>query len=336
MKDIPEIKKNGRRDMPRSRTAGKILALGFAFPILLLSGISRVEGGDVKISGYGQFRYTQSDSTIDGFTVKRLRAGLSGDILKNIRFKFQFETTKVPILLDAQVDIGLYPWLTLRIGQFKVPFSVENLISASDQDTINLSQPVEALCPGRDIGASGRDIGAALMANFSFIEGTFSLVNGSGINRADANDHKDVVGRIVVKPADFLRIGASLYDGETFLVPTYEPVQRGRTGLEVLLVDPSFSLRGEYISATDDTVKSDGWYVQGGYFLLPEKLQSIVKYDTLDRNKDISSNKSRRWTLGLNWFIAGKTKLQVNYEVEKREGAKTSSRAVLAQFQAAF
>ena len=52
------------------------------------------------------------------------------------------DALKIPILLEANIDFSLSPNAYFRIGQFKVPFSQENLTSSSDLDTVNRSQPV--------------------------------------------------------------------------------------------------------------------------------------------------------------------------------------------------
>ena len=96
---------------------------------------------------------------VDNFSVRRSRLTLSGDIMKNMHYKLQIDIAKTPTLLDASVDYEFSKAFQLRVGQFMVPFSLENVTGTSDVDMINRSQPEEKLVPGRDNSAQGRDVG---------------------------------------------------------------------------------------------------------------------------------------------------------------------------------
>jgi phosphate-selective porin len=291
-----------------------------------------------KLNGFAQVQYIHWDQGVDSFSVRRARLILGGDIIKNLRFKLQIDAGKSPILLDANLDWSFSPYLSLRAGQFKIPFSQENLASSSDLDTINRSQVEEKLTPGRDIGSQGRDIGVMAFGKWSLLEYQVGFFNGSGINKADTNDQKDFGGRLIVHPIKSLSIGGALYDGRyrpDSESPTVIRDNIHRTGLEVAFIQSALSVKGEYIFSKDDLMSRNGWYVQGGYFFLPKELQGIVRFDTYDKNRDQDLDRSDRFTLGLSWFFADKTKLQVNYEHFKIQSG-SSNWALLAQFQAYF
>ena len=293
-------------------------------------------GKALKFSGYAQFLSTIQNEGLDGFLVRRMRLSLSGEILKNVRFKLQVDAMKSPILLDASVELFLHEAATLRFGQFKIPFGIEMLTSSGDLDTINRSQPVNNLAPGLDIGASGRDIGAVIFGRTSILEYTVGVFNGAGINKADTNDEKDWAGRLAVHPTSFLTLGASLYDGKYSPSISVPSGKRDRAGLDLAVLTGSVSLKGEYIRASDETTLKKGWYLQGGYFLLPKKLQGIVKADSYSWNTKEDLDRNDLWTFGLNWFFAERTKLQLNLEITRDTSGKTTNTAFLAQFQAGF
>ncbi len=329
----------------KARKSGKN-RLSFIFSLLVLAGIS-VAGENkgekpgapekfMKFSGFTQVNYTYWEQGIDGFRIRRARVIAKGDVFKNINYKLQVETLKSPVLLEAMVDFAFKPYLALRIGQFKVPFSLENLTSSSSLDTINRSQTVEKLCPGRDTGALGRDIGAMLSGKFSSVEYSLALLNGSGINKADVNEKKDIGGRIVFHPWNFLQVGAAFYAGFHSPDLGMAPIKKEKAGLEVFFDRSPFSVKGEYIFGKDDQTAKRGWYVQAGYFLIPNKLQSLVKYDSYDKNREIAGDRSDLMTLGLNYFFTENTKFQINYELYRDESGNRSNSALLAQFQAGF
>lgn len=292
----------------------------------------------LELSGYTQVRYTHTDEdiNINEFRIRRARAGLKGEILKRINYILQIDAAKSPVLLDAKVEITFSPYAKLTFGQFKVPFGLENLTSSSALDTINRSQTVENFCPGRDIRAQGRDIGVSLSGKFSRIEYNLGVFNGEGSNRTDTNEKKDLVARLGFHLFDFLTLSLSHYQGKSTLFGGDSVVDRDRTGIDIFLAHEQISVKGEYISARDYQTDKYGWYIQGGYFLVPDRVQAIVKYDSYDLNMDIQGDRNDVITLGLNWFFSKKTKLQINYEHHKDVLPGTSENVILTQFQAGF
>jgi phosphate-selective porin OprO/OprP len=292
--------------------------------------------GSLKLGGFAQFLAASWDPGVDTFSLRRARLSLAGEIVKNLRFKIAADLVKSPALLDALVEFEPSKAAGLRFGQFLVPFSLESVTSTADIDMVNRSTVVEALAPGRDNGASGRDVGAVLFGRYSIAEYTLGFVNGAGINKADTNGYKDFSGRLVLRPFTFLAVGGSLYRGKQTVDPASPLVARDREGLEAVLGYKGLSLKGEYIHARDDLVSKAGWYAQAGFFALPGRLQALLRYDSLDLNRAVPDDGTRVLAVGVNWYIVGKTKLQLNYEIHGLEGGGREKSGILAQFQAAF
>ncbi|OGD22192.1 MAG: hypothetical protein A2W03_00485, partial [Candidatus Aminicenantes bacterium RBG_16_63_16] len=233
-------------------------------------------------------------------------------------------------------DYQFKPYLGLRVGQYYVPFSLESTTSDADLDAINRPQVVNALAPGRDIGAQGRDIGAMLTGKYSVFEYYAGVFNGAGINRLDTNKNKDVAARIIVRPVKNLAVGGSLYGGRYSSAQGIPAVTRNRAGLEAVLTLAAFGLKGEFISADDAVVSRSGWYLQGTYDFLPKKLQAVARWDTYDADRDIAGNRLDLLLLGGTWFVWERTKLMVNYSIHRGEGRGTTNQSLAVQFQAAF
>jgi len=290
----------------------------------------------LKLSGYVQVLGVDWNKDVDSFSLRRARLSLAGDVIKNLKFKVQLDFVKSPSLLDAIVEYEPSKAAGLRVGQFTVPFSLENVTPTPDVDTVNRSLVEESLAPGRDNSASGRDVGIAVYGTWSFLEYTAGLFNGAGINKSDTNDHKDFSGRVVVHPFKFLALGGSLYRGKQSASSTAPLVTRNKEGLEAAFLLSGFSLKSEYIHARDGAVSKSGAYIQAGYFVVPGKWQGILKYDTLDGDRSVAGDGKRMITLGVNWIIAGRTRLQLNYEIHRLEGGGTEKSGILAQLQTAF
>ena len=289
-----------------------------------------------RLSGYTQFLYNYWDKGTDSFSIPRARLTLSGELLKNVRFRIQIDGVKSPALLDANVDFLFNPAYGLRIGQYYVPMSLENNTSDSEMDTILRSQVVNSLAPSRDLGSQGRDIGAMFIGRYSIAEYYLGVFNGAGINKLDTNKAKDLGARLILHPLESLAIGGSFYKGRNNPVQNGPDLTRDRVALEASWMPGSFSLKGEFISAKDDITSKSGWYLQGGYFVLPKKLQAIVKWDSYDKDRDASADRTDLFTLGVNWFLWEKTKLMANYTLYRKEGEGTTNQAISVQFQAAF
>jgi phosphate-selective porin len=290
----------------------------------------------LQISGYAQFLYTYWEDGIDTFSIPRARLGLSGELLKNVRFRIQIDGVKSPALIDAEFDVLFKPYLGLRLGQFYVPFSRENTTSDRDMDTILRSLAVISLAPSRDIGSQGRDIGAMVMGKYSIVEYFAGVFNGSGINKLDTNRKKDLSARLILRPTDYLAVGGSLYAGRHSPTQGTPAVTRDRTGLEAVFASGQFSFKSEFIFGKDDQISKSGWYLQGGYYFLPQRLQAILKWDTYDKDTDAIDDRADLLTIGVNWFLLDKTKLMLNYGLYRKEGEGTTNQAVSIQFQAGF
>lgn len=290
----------------------------------------------VKLSGYTQIQFNHLEIGNDTFTIRRTRVALTGEASRRIKFKFQTDIARTPILLDANIDLVWSGVLNLRVGQFQVPFSMENLTASSNLDTINRSRPEETLVPSRDNKALGRDIGAMLFGSTGILEYALGIFNGPGINQRDNDDHKDLAARLVLRPAGFLHVGVSYYDGKRPLTAGGALVDRDRLGFECIIRHGGLSLKGEYISAWDDDVRRNGWYVQGVYDILPGKAQTVLKFDVLDDVGGLPGRSTSLWTAGVNVVLADKAKFQLNYEYYRGVNGGRDNSAVLAFLQAGF
>jgi len=310
----------------------------------------------VKISGYTQIRYTdaQGANTPSTFEARRVRLTLSGDATPDVDYltmvdlsgarkavtdnSFKTALFGKPVLLDAAVGVKIPANNKITLGQFKVPFGLENLTSDANLDTINRSQVTETLVPGRDNGSQGRDVGVQFGGSrpvkSAQVEYTFAVFNGAGINTGDDNDHKDLAARVAVKPGiDGLSFGLSHYAGAS---GTTEAA-RNRTGGEVQYLVGPWKLQGEYIKGKDGAITKHGWYALAVRTLKPT-LQLVARYDQLDPDSTKNTDAVNSLTGGLTWLLSkdGVTRFQLNYVAQHEQGTQVENNQVLAQFQTGF
>jgi phosphate-selective porin len=308
-----------------------------------------VAGKPIKISGYTQLRYQslEEKGKNDSFDIRRARLDIKGDLSEGFDYRFQGDFAGSSAkLLDATFGYKVNPYLKLTAGQFKIPFSQENLTSSPKLETINRSQVVEALVArSKDVigNQNGRDIGVQASGSFLQTDDRYlfdyavGVFDGAGINASDNNDRKDFAGRIVVHPIQGLDIGGSFYTGDDRWGKNSTSNQtRDRVGIECAYVYKSLNLKGEYIRGKDGSTKKDGWYLQSGYYIIPNKVQGVLKYDTFDPDRETDNDKTNVSTLGLNWYVNKWAFLQVDYEFKDEQGTKVDNDVFSTQLTLQF
>jgi phosphate-selective porin len=90
-------------------------------------------------------------------------------------------------------------------------------------------------------------------------------------------------------------------------------------GLDSIMKYRGFSLQGEYhLRRLDrrgfnrDT--ANGFFVQGGYFPVPKRLEIVARYAQFDPDVNVSENFKKEFALGTNWYFSKNHhhKLQAN------------------------
>lgn len=304
-------------------------------------------GKALQLSGYTQFRYQafQENSKIDGADLRRVRLDLKGVITPDWDYRLQVDFAGTPKILDGYINYTLDDYLKITAGQLKIPFSSENQISDDKSESIERSQVVEALVArSTDVigNQNGRDIGLQFSGSLFKNNGQYFLdyyagvFNGQGINASDKNKQKDFSGRVVLHPIRGLDLGGSYYNGfDNFGSPAGN-YARTRYGAELKLAIDYLSISSEYIYGSDNNVNRDGWYALIGYYVIPKKLQPILKLDSYNPNKDQSGLVTTAYTIGANYFFNDWTKLQVNYTIKREETIQIDNDVFAAQLQIGF
>jgi phosphate-selective porin OprO/OprP len=315
----------------------------------------------IKLAGYGQIRYQVNEinanpdsktgvSKSDGYDIRRAYLDLQGDLSPYWSYRMQVDfATSSPKLIDLYTDVKLFDYLNFTIGQQLVPFSIDNLTSNTKGDFIERSQVVDAVVlRGTDLvgNQNGRDIGWVASGSLLKLNGKYlfdyraGIFNGQAINTADNNENKDFIGRIVLHPIAGLDLGVSYIKGKgnaklgTATLPSN--FDRQRIGYELNYVLKQFSLRGEYISSEDDVLKRNGYYIQTGYYILPQALQAVARYDVYDKDADVADNITTNYTLGLNYAFNSFVRLQGSYTFREEEGTKINNNLTALQLQLVF
>ena len=311
------------------------------------------EAFDADLTGPGK---GVADGTVASFQVSRARLFLGGTVYRKwLRWAIQLapgesSTEGVGRVKDAWLQVGRDN-LNLRTGQLKVPFSLQELIPDFYQGFIERSLAVLAFSVGRDIGLSGSSTFADRKATLQ--AGVF---NGSGEGRLHQTKGMLYAVRGAFEPLGEVKMYENSFDpaepARVHLGAGYhwgEP-SRGRIatgqfqdtnrqaglGLEAMarggravFYSEVFFERNDILAETGTgETHARGFYVQGGWLFLAQRLQGSLRYSLVDPNTAVSEDLSQETRAALQWAFAGhRLKLQADAGILRFE-PKASGRSL--------
>jgi phosphate-selective porin OprO/OprP len=177
-------------------------------------------------------------SQSDTATIDRARLSLDATIYKYWRLRLEDDFSSSSGLRDAYLAFNYMPELNVQIGQYKVPFSYEELLSKRYIDFVERAAVVTATVnPSRDIGVML--YGTAF---HKLLQYQVAGMNGTGQNSTDNNSDKDIVARVVVHP--FINADREVVRGVNFgggMTWGRESVQSTKQGSTTTLVPNSIA-----------------------------------------------------------------------------------------------
>ena len=233
-----------------------------------------VKGQDISFSGYamGQYQWDakEGDET-NQFNLRLARVTVKGHILNDFLWLVQGQingntstVSSSPRLVDYYVEWQKLPFLKVKFGQFKRPFTFENPMNPIDQGFYSYGQAVLKLAGFSDRNGehsgNGRDQGLQLQGDLlpdgtgrHWLHYQVGVFNGQGINVGDADNQKDLIGGLWVMPAAGLRVGAFGWRGSYSRKGT--KLKRNR-----------YALSAEYVTESDYTFRSEYLHSKGRAF----------------------------------------------------------------------
>nr|WP_298411449.1 OprO/OprP family phosphate-selective porin [uncultured Halomonas sp.] len=323
---------------------------------VLLAFSAHADGFEISPEGKLHLDYaTQREDRAnldDDFQIRRARFGMKGGH-GDWRFKLDYEFTDDGELKDAYLGYEGFRAGNISVGQLKVPFGLEQQISADDISFIERSLATEALMLSRRTGIG-----------FSQADKRYSVSAMAFGPQIDENDGYGAAIRttfapILEKDRRLLHVGlaaATEYPkgttslgtqpesrpGSTQLVDTdtIGDVDRiDRLGLEASWQRGPVSAQAEWIRADlrrdsgQPDVDVDGWYLSGSWFVTgetrpyeqgvfksvePERSigawELVARYSDIDLNdRDIEGGSEYNLTLGVNWYLNSDLRLMLDY-----------------------
>lgn len=296
------------------------------------------------------------------FRIRRMRVKFDGWIYtKDLTYELQWDLadTSGNQLQDANLDYdftGGKRFFRLKAGQFKAPFSQQQLTSSGNQQLVDRSILDGVFVPGRQLGLQvWGQLGP--QAYPDFVDWRFGVFNGNGrTSTANDNDEFQYVGRVMISPwgsAGYSESNLEAYDLRVSFAGEYnnndtivQPATGARTGTDVetfgagvvLKAFKALFLHGQYYSGESETAagvetKRDGWLIQGGWLLTP-KFEIAGRFAQLDPNTDMDNNDQTEWRGGISWYMNRHNwKLQADYGETKNEAAAVTTNRRLKEIR---
>lgn len=329
---------------------------------LSLGGLIQTQG---EFGDAGDSRFPRDNR----FLLRRARLNAQGSFAEGFEFRVELDLGGTGTALRAQMTDGYglwsrHPGLNIRAGQFKTPFGYEQLVGDPFLFTIERALANDRLTLGRQVGVQVS--GSQWQKRFSYAVGLF---NGNGVNNG-ANDGEDFlyVARLTGIPAqgkiggrEFKwSAGAGAYtskDGGVALgglgfdsvtggaVDNTLVGKRKGLGLDTQVHLGSFDLWVEYLNGTfeaDNLVPTDkltaaGGYAQLSYFVRPQRLQAVVKYETFDPNTGQDNDDTSTLLIGVNEYLKGDDlKLQLDLQHSDASGLSDGENKIFTRLQVVF
>lgn len=333
-----------------------------SLPIIASAGATvETPHGTFSLNACIQGRYTHyfEEGQLDAFNIQNAFLQFGGEFLDGYFHGFLNINVaqRENYLLDAFMDAYLIKdTLFLRLGQYRVPFGMEMMMSSSKLFFIERSLVNNAIVPNRDMGLTGTYKTTFPNPNM-WLEFDAGVFNGAGRNTLDNNDEKDFAVSVSANPFPVdlfsgfeLRfnyyLGSEDYDGDGN-VDEKRKLLGGGAGFD----HPIFFFQGEYMQGKYEEAhlhpnpfeqraeETFGYYAYAGFrwnfdkFRI-ETIEPVVRYQLYEPDKSTDDDRSTVVTGGVNLYFDGHyAKLMLNYDHVMEEGTAVENDVFTAQMQ---
>lgn len=262
-------------------------------------------------------------------------------------------TTGLATLEDYYIDWVPVSWFGVKLGQFKVPFLMQELTSSGKQQFVDRSLSTGFFNLGRDLGVTIH----GKIGERGLLYDLFAM-NGDGINQVNRNQslmlgsrvEYPILGTYVASESDTdhsedpnLGIGAALAYNELG-----SAIQGGTIAAGIKTLNGTLDLGYKYkgwslqgagmVTRALDTAKLTNWGYNGqvGWFFVPKKLEVAGRAGTTVFSNATANQ--HEYAVALNYFVAGHgIKLQTDYAlVMNSRGLNLNDHRFRTQMQVIF
>jgi len=295
----------------------------------------------------------------DRFFFRRARVYVAGSFTEDIDFKAELDLQGNTLSAGTgqlargnEIYIGWhrYPLASFRFGQLKAAYGSEQLASDTKVPTVERFQANDRLTDSRQLAVSVAGESPDRMFTYLAV-----VADGNGVN-VSANDNSKFQKSARVTFTPLAAKGQKLVFGVNGLWADDANVTKAGLGFagntftgrrDAWGVDADWTvgalelstelLREHFAPAGAAAFDATGWHATAAYFVVPAKLQAVVRREAFDPTTMLAGNTATSWTFGLNYFLRGDDlKLMVDYVIGRVPGATDDGGRLLTRMQVVF
>jgi len=315
----------------------------------------------LTLFGYAQTGYTYKHAnhqSTNAFDITRIIFMANAELTEQLSFFIMYDAAASK-LHEYYGQYAFSPALKVRVGQFKQPYTLENIYPPTILDNISFNNSVLYMTGIATDPAVGnhvaRDAGVMLTGDLLPKDGRpqlnyqLGVFNGTGMNVKENNNQKSVIGMLNYMPISTLlfstsfALGTSRAESGKYADPeTGENIikaganyHRNRYALGAEWKGKPLYFRSEYMWGSDAGVKMQGFYTDFEFHVVPKKVDLIADFDYLNKTSSNPDTAIRTLTLGAQYWVYKQCRIASQFvHTNPKQGAKTN--AWITQFQVAF
>ncbi len=296
-------------------------------------GMKTADGNySLNMGARAQFRYTFKDrdedfdqSDLQDVNLRRARFGFGGNMYnKDLHYCVEFDADKFNAALrDFYVYWTPCEWLNTKVGYFKVPFNRQRVTSAFKMDFQDRSIASEVFDQDRDTGFDiyGKPFDGYVEYHAAVFQGAGEKFSGldntdnelmyvlgvryNPFGSYDYYDETDIKYSEKIKATLGAAVTLNAKKQDVKLVDTNSVVGTVDLGVKYKGIswNNEYYVRQDDPELTGDTIDSDGFFTQIGYFVIRKKLELATRYSMVDPNKDLSGDLQKEYSFGINYYF---------------------------------
>ena len=322
----------------------------------------------LTLFGYAQTQFDMTKigpETKNSFSMTRIILMANAELTRKLSFFLMIDAASTQAskhLHEYYAQYAFMPELKVRVGQFKTPYTLENIISPTMLGTVNLNEgtrymagiagdPLYGNYVGRDVGAMVTGDAVKARDGHYYLNYSVGLFNGAGMNLRDNNKHKDVAAMLNVLPTKNITLSGSFIIGKgnaqaddmfgTIVQGTDYTRNRWSVGAEVKW--KPLRLRTEYMAGKNGDIKNRAFYAEL-WCRLFRNFDIVLDYDYLDKNTALSKDareampswtRTNNYLVGLQYWVYKACRISTQYIFSDRN-IGPDTKMWLTQFQIAF
>lgn len=322
----------------------------------------------LTLFGYAQTQFEMAKTgavTHNTFSLTRFIFMADAQLTRKLSFFLMVDaaSTQAPKHLhEYYAQYAFLPELKLRVGQFKTPYTLENIIAPTMLGNVNINEgtrymagiagdPLYGNYAGRDLGLMVTGDALPARDGHRYLNYSVGVFNGAGMNMRDNNKHKDVAAMINVLPTKDLTLSGSFIIGKgnaqaddmfgTVTQGTDYTRNRWSVGVEARY-NP-IRLRTEYMQGRNGDINNRAFYAEL-WCRIFRNFDVVLDYDYLDKNTSLSKaereampswTRTSNYLVGLQYWVYKACRISTQYIFSDRN-IGPDTKAWVTQFQVAF